>query len=202
VGGALPPAAARELAATEGLALNEQLGRMLRYSNNYIADVLTLDVAAEMGAAPTPLSGAGSVLSSYVGELGQKGAEPPLLHSGSGLTPENLLSADDLVRVLAHAYHDPRRFPAYYGGLVVPRDAPFGFLREGSEEWLDRVALKTGSMDDPHSVLGIAGYARKRDGGWMAFAVIVNGGGGRPHVPLREALQAARADVETLLKKY
>jgi serine-type D-Ala-D-Ala carboxypeptidase/endopeptidase (penicillin-binding protein 4) len=202
VSGALPPAAARELAATEGLALSEQLGRMLRYSNNYIADVLTLDVAAEMGTTPTSLAGAGSVLESYVGELGQKGASPPLLHSGSGLTPENLLSADDLISVLAHAYRDTRRFPTYYGGLVVPRDAPFAFLREGSEEWLDRVALKTGSMDVPHSVLGIAGYARKRDGGWLAFAVIVNGGAGRPHVPLHEALQAARADVEQLLKKY
>ena len=78
--------------------------------------------------------------------------------------------------MLAHAYRETRRFPTYYGGLVVPRDAPFGFLREGSEAWLDRVALKTGSMDAPHSVLGIAGYLRKRKGGWIAFAAIVNGG--------------------------
>ena len=58
-----------------------------------------------------------------------------------------------------------------YFQRVVPRDAPFGFLREGSDAWLDRVALKTGSMDDPHSMLGIAGYLRKRNGGWIAFAV-------------------------------
>ncbi len=78
----------------------------------------------------------------------------------------------------------------------------FGFLREGSEAWLDRVALKTGSMDTPHSVLGIAGYLRKRNGGWIAFAAIVNGGQMRPHVPLREALQAARSDVEALLTRF
>ena len=191
----------RVLADTQGLALNEQLGRMLRYSNNYIADVLTMDAAADIGGSPTQLSGAAQVLSNFVSGLGQTGG-PPLLHSGSGLTPENVLSANDLVGVLAHVYRDSRRFPAYYGGLVVPRDAPFGFLREGSEAWLDRVALKTGSMDVPHSVLGIAGYLRKRDGGWIAFAAIVNGGEGRPHVPLREALQAARSDVEELLRKY
>jgi D-alanyl-D-alanine carboxypeptidase/D-alanyl-D-alanine-endopeptidase (penicillin-binding protein 4) len=51
-------------------------------------------------------------------------------------------------------------------------------------------------------VLGIAGYLRKRDGGWIAFAAIVNGGEARPHVPLREALQAARSYVDELLKKY
>jgi serine-type D-Ala-D-Ala carboxypeptidase/endopeptidase (penicillin-binding protein 4) len=142
------------------------------------------------------------VLSDFLAALGPAGGPRPLLHSGSGLTPENLLSARDLVLVLSHAYRETRRFPTYYGALVVPRDAPFGFLREGGEAWLDRVALKTGSMDTPHSVLGIAGFLRKRNGGWIAFAAIVNGGETRAHIPLREALQAARSDVEGLLQKY
>jgi D-alanyl-D-alanine carboxypeptidase/D-alanyl-D-alanine-endopeptidase (penicillin-binding protein 4) len=155
-----------------------------------------------MGVAPGQLAGAAAVLSDYVARLGPAGAPPPLLRSGSGLTPENMLSANDLVGVLARAYRDTRHFPAFYGGLVVPRDAPFAFLRDGSDDWLDRVALKTGSMEVPHSVLGIAGYLRKRDGGWIAFAAIVNGGEARPHVPLREALQAVRTDVEDLLGRY
>src|SRR4029077_20442358 len=60
----------------------------------------------------------------------------PLLLSGSGLTPENELAAHDLVALLAFEYHDSRHFPAFYGGLTVPRQAPFGFLRQGSEAWL------------------------------------------------------------------
>jgi D-alanyl-D-alanine carboxypeptidase/D-alanyl-D-alanine-endopeptidase (penicillin-binding protein 4) len=196
----IPPPTAYLLGDIQGLSLGEQLGRMLRYSNNYIADVLTLDLAAEVsGGSPTQLAVAATGLSDFLAKLG---SPAPLLRSGSGLTPENLLSAQDLVSVLAHAYRDTRRFPVYYGGLVVPRDAPFGFLREGSDAWLDRVALKTGSMDVPHSVLGIAGYLRKRKGGWIAFAAIVNGGAERPHVPLREALQAARSDIEGLLARY
>lgn len=202
-GVAAPPATARTLADVQGLPLGEQLGRMLRYSNNYIADVLTLDLAAEIsGTAPAQLSTAAAVLTDFLAGL-QTPADPTaLLHSGSGLTPENLLSAQDLVTVLTHAYRDTRRFPTYYAGFVVPRDAPFGFLREGKDAWLDRVALKTGSMDLPHSVLGIAGYLRKRDGGWIAFAAIVNGGPERARIPLREALQAARSDVEDLLERY
>src|SRR5580658_5090999 len=198
-----PPATAQLLAEVQGLSLGEQLGRMLRYSNNYIADVLTLDLAAEMSAAPpTQLSASATVLTNFLGKIEGPASPGAVLDSGSGLTPENLVSAKDLVSVLAHAYRDTRRFPTYYGGLVVPRDAPFAFLREGSDAWLDRVALKTGSMDVPRSVLGIAGYLRKRNGGWIAFAAIVNGGTARAHIPLHESLQAARTDVEDLLSRY
>ncbi|MGH8180934.1 MAG: hypothetical protein ACRETR_08145, partial [Steroidobacteraceae bacterium] len=108
----------------------------------------------------------------------------------------------DLVRLLAYQYHDARRFPAFYGGLVVPRDAPFVFLRQGGSSWLDRVALKTGTLDNPRSVCGIAGYVRKRDGGWIAFAAIVNGGPSWKHVPLFQAIEAERTDIESLLKRY
>src|SRR5262245_63019033 len=99
---------------------------------------------------------------------------PAPIFSGSGLTPENLISANELASLLAYQYRDTRRFPAFYGGMVVPRDAPFQFLRTGTPDWLDRVALKTGTMETPHSVCGIAGYLRKKNGGWIAFAAIEN----------------------------
>lgn len=201
------PSNAYALAQNEGLSLKEQLGRMLRFSNNYVADLLTLDMAAaQRSEAPGQLSDASRTLSDFVLRLntashGSK-ASAPALFSGSGLTPENTLSADDLVTLLAAQYRNTRNFPAFYGGLVVPRQAPFGFLRVGSPAWLDRVALKTGTMDDPHSVCGIAGYLRKKDGGWIAFAAIVNGGERMRHVPLYKAMEAARSDVDSLLSRY
>ncbi|MEJ1965265.1 MAG: D-alanyl-D-alanine carboxypeptidase/D-alanyl-D-alanine-endopeptidase [Gammaproteobacteria bacterium] len=197
-----------ELAQIEGLSLREQLGRMLRFSNNYIADVLTLNLAASLNKEPpTDLAAASGILSDFIART-QHAAKlaslktPVPIFSGSGLTPENLISANELVSLLAHQYRDTRHFPAFYGGLVVPRDAPFQFLRTGTPDWLDRVALKTGTMDAPHSVCGIAGYLRKKDGGWMAFAVIVNGGPGMQHVPLFRAMGAARGDIEKLLERY
>lgn len=202
------PADAVELATVYGLALKEQLGRMLRFSNNYIADVLTLTMAAKTErVVPTSLAAAGDALSQFMVQVQRRekhrDATPPLLHSGSGLTPENRLSANDLVDLLAYEYRDTRNFGAFYGGLVVPRQAPFAFLRHGSKHWLDRVALKTGTMGDPHSVCGVAGYIRKKDGGWIAFAAIVNGGiDHNKHVPLYKALEAIRADIEQLLTRY
>lgn len=203
---ATAPAKLEILAEYEGLTLREQLGRMLRFSNNYIADVLTLNLAADLsGQPPAQLSMAGSVLAQFVDRAQRtvqiaKNETPPSIFSGSGLTPENLLSANDLVALLAYQYRDSRRFPAFYGGLTVPRDAPFAFLRAGSSAWLDRVALKTGTMEMPHSVCGIAGYMRKRDNGWIAFTVIVNGGPRLMHVPISRAMSAARADLEKILE--
>jgi D-alanyl-D-alanine carboxypeptidase/D-alanyl-D-alanine-endopeptidase (penicillin-binding protein 4) len=202
-----PPRGSYELGDIEGLSLQEQLGRMLRFSNNYIADVLTMDMAASVDDhPPQALASAGRLLSDFVERVQARDRPasrvPPPIYSGSGLTTDNRLSADDLVRLLAYQYHDARHFPAFYGGLVVPRDAPFVFLRQGDEAWLDRVALKTGTLDNPRSVCGIAGYLRKRDGGWIAFAAIVNGGPAWKHVPLFQAIGAERADIQSLLKRY
>ncbi len=202
------PGDAYLVAAVTGLTLKEQLGRMLRFSNNYIADVLTLTLAADMDdPAPTTLATAAQVLSNFMlrtqPSTNRTQRSPPLLDSGSGLTPENRLSANDLVRLLVYEYRDTRNFGPFYGGLVIPRQSPFNFLRNGSAAWQDRVALKTGTMDDPHSVCGVAGFLRKKDGGWIGFAAIVNGGTTQMRrVPLYKALEAIRGDIEQLLIRY
>ncbi|ROH90940.1 D-alanyl-D-alanine carboxypeptidase/D-alanyl-D-alanine-endopeptidase [Stagnimonas aquatica] len=200
-----PSNGATELARVEGAALKEQLARMLRHSNNYVADLITLNVAVAIGRKPGPLADAAQSLSDYVARAqpGKKNDARPVLFSGSGLTPENRLSAQDLVSVLEHQYRDTRRFPAFYGGLVVPREGPYAFLRRGgSPAWLDRVALKTGTLSEPISVNAMAGYLRKKNGGWMAFAVIVNGAPPRRVIPFGTAVEAIRTDIEQILARY
>jgi D-alanyl-D-alanine carboxypeptidase/D-alanyl-D-alanine-endopeptidase (penicillin-binding protein 4) len=202
-----PPDSARELAATEGLTLREQLGRMLRFSNNYIADVLTMDLAASTASsAPTDLGSAAQTLMRFMSALPSSksiaGQEPLQLLSGSGLTVENRLSAADLTAVLSYQYHNSGHFPSFYGSLTVPREAPFDFMRKGNDAWLDRVVLKTGTLNDPVSVCGVAGYLRKKQGGWIAFAAIANGSQSHAHIPLDSAMRAIQADVEDLLSGY
>jgi D-alanyl-D-alanine carboxypeptidase/D-alanyl-D-alanine-endopeptidase (penicillin-binding protein 4) len=202
-----PPDGARELAAAEGLTLREQLSRMLRFSNNYIADVLTMDLAASTASAPpSDLASAAQALSQFMSAVPRAKSisepQPLQLLSGSGLTVENRLSADDLTAVLAYQYRNTSHFPAYYGGLTVPREAPFDFMRKGGDAWLDRVALKTGTLNEPVSVCGVAGYLRKRDGGWIAFAAIVNGAPNRMHIPIDTAMHAIQTDIEEILSRY
>jgi D-alanyl-D-alanine carboxypeptidase/D-alanyl-D-alanine-endopeptidase (penicillin-binding protein 4) len=179
---------------------------MLRFSNNYIADVLTMDLAASnTSMSPPDLSSASQVLVQFMSRVSRgaqsTGQQSLALFSGSGLTVENRLSASDLNAVLAYQYHSPAHFPAFYGGLTVPREAPFEFMRRGGDSWLDRVALKTGTLNEPVSVCGVAGYLRKRDGGWIAFTAIVNGGPNRSHVPLDQAMHAIQSDLEEILSR-
>lgn len=198
-----PVQADSTIAKVNGLALREQLGRMLRYSNNYIADLLTLNIAA--ARAPQPprqLGEAAAILAGQMVRNAPAGTKAPTLYSGSGLTPENAVSSAEMVALLHTQYHDAATFPAFYGGLVVPGQAPFAFLRGGSRDWRERVALKTGTMNDPVSVCAVTGYLRRRDGGWMAFAILVNGGEKRKHVPLYKAMEAIRSDIDDLLDRY
>lgn len=192
------PTSAVEIARVDGLLLKEQLGRMLRFSNNYIADQLTLNIGANVTGKAGPLADGSRALSSYMQRVAPQVLPAPLF-SGSGLTPENRLSANELATMLASVYRDPVRFPALYGGMVVPRQAPFAFLRTGNKDWMERVALKTGTMNDPVSVCGVAGYLRKKDGGWMSFAILINGGERQKHVPLYKSMEAIRKDIEAIL---
>jgi len=196
------PGAEHVLAKVDGLPLQEQVGRMMRYSNNYIADVLTMGVALETThVPPRSLAEASGLLGDFVRRSGTASgnADAPVMESGSGLTTSNRLSAQDLVGVLRKQFHDSRHFPAFYGSLVVPRDASFDYLDRGNPDWLDRVALKTGSLMEPVSVNGIAGYLRAKDGGFMAFAIIVNGGQRLRQISHERALGASRSDIEALL---
>jgi D-alanyl-D-alanine carboxypeptidase/D-alanyl-D-alanine-endopeptidase (penicillin-binding protein 4) len=196
--------AGRVLARVESIPLQEQVGRMMRWSNNYIADVLTMGVALKArGSAPASLADASRELVALVTRAGATNTDASLvLESGSGLTTSNRISARDLLLVLREQYRDPRRFPAFYGSFVVPRDASFTYLRSGNADWLDRVALKTGTLTEPVSVSGIAGYLRKKNGGFMAFAIIVNGSERLRQVARDTALAAARADLEAVLARY
>ena len=190
------------LAAVAGLPLREQLGRMNRYSNNYIADLLTLTVATERTASrPDSLSSAAQGLGGFLQGVNES-ANPPRLYSGSGLTPESEMSARDVVGLLEYMYRDTSRFPVFYGGLTVPEQSPFAFLAEGNEEWRHRVAVKTGTLTEPDPVRAVAGYIRKKSGGWMAFAVLVNGKTAiRAHNNPR-FMDAIRAEIEGLLTRY
>jgi D-alanyl-D-alanine carboxypeptidase/D-alanyl-D-alanine-endopeptidase (penicillin-binding protein 4) len=201
------PNATVVLARVEGLQLQEQVGRMMRWSSNYIADVLTMGVALERnGKAAQSLAEASAELVKLVRGSSttpaSAEADAPIVLSGSGLTTENRLSALDFIGVLRRMYKDSRRFPAFHGSFVVPRDASFDYLQNGNGDWLDRVALKTGSLTQPVSVNGIAGYLRKKNGGWMAFAIIVNGSERLRQISHDRALGAARADLQVLLSLY
>ena len=203
-----PPAGAQALATVDGQSLGDQLSRMMTYSNNYMADMLALDLVAYGDpAGPVTLDAAGENLQALAEAAARRmrdrinvGDGSPTFHSGSGLTVDNALSAADIVALLSDVYRRSDLFPPFLGTLSVPRYSPLHMLNRGNRDWLARLSVKTGSLNDPHSVMALAGYYRTARGGWAAFAAIVNGSPGWPHVPFADALAAIRKDITVLLK--
>lgn len=204
-----PPAPQNQrVAAVEGEPLGIELRKMLTYSNNYMADTLALDLAAaQIPRRQVDLRDAGRLLEQYAGAINARGPfravggadAHPVFWSGSGLTVRNALSARDLVALLNHMYLRAGDFPAFLGALTVPAHTPVPMLAQGAPVWRTRIAVKTGSLSEPVSVFGVAGYFRSPHGGWGAFAAIINGSARRPNIPLDTSLAAVRSAVEAVI---
>lgn len=197
---------ARPLAQIKGTALGEQLRGMLVYSNNYMADLLGLDLARTAAEPPITMAKAGAWLTRYARRIDAESPWPgarnssPKLDSGSGLTAGSRVSANDLIALLAAVYRNYGDFPAFLGALTVPDQTPVNMLKGGPRIWATQVAVKTGSLSRPVSVFALAGYLRLANGHWGAFAVIVNGTRQQPRIPLERSLSAVRSDLVTILK--
>lgn len=199
-----PPAETTvELVRHRGERLSESLAAMMRYSNNYMSDVLLLNLGVESGARP-PLSVAEAAQPLQDYAAGMAGNSSTLfpdslaglrLLDGSGLDTDNRLSAGALIALLDHYYHEnPSLFPAFLNSLAVPAHARGTSLKKQDADWLTRLAVKTGGLSEPVTVTTLAGYMRFRDGGWGAFAFLVNGAPGRV-IPRADIFEAIRQDL-------
>lgn len=94
------------------------------------------------------------------------------LRDGSGLSPQNRVSAADVVRFLRAMNTHPSA-AAWKATLATPGD-PEGTLRHRLRDVADRVVAKTGSI---RGVSTLAGYATALSGKIYAFAILLNGPG-------------------------
>ncbi|MCI0510928.1 D-alanyl-D-alanine carboxypeptidase/D-alanyl-D-alanine-endopeptidase (penicillin-binding protein 4) [Chromohalobacter marismortui] len=192
-----PPATAKRLAAVDGKPLQELLLRMLNYSNNFMADTLALDLVDAPGAS---LLDAGKVLERFADRLPGHGR--PRLLSGSGLTPENRVSARGVNALLANMYQRPALFPTFVAGLQLPTNGPMHFIRRGSDTFQRHVMLKTGTLNEPVTVRAVAGYFRTRTGRWGSFAALVNGTSQTPYLAWRQVLPLVAADLTDMIQAH
>ena len=130
------------------------------------------------------------------------GGRGPIFDSGSGLAVSNELSARDVVALLGYMYRQNALFPAFYGSLPVPLSAPSRTLKQGNFDWLTRLTAKTGTLSEPVTVRSLAGYFRLADGGFGAFAFIINGTADNPALTYRQTVTAYQTDMEAILDTY
>lgn len=98
-----------------------------------------------------------------------------VINDGSGLSPENRLTADFLVQLLEYAYHNEEIFDILiHESLATPGEGPrCGSLMGRMMEpvYQDHIFAKTGTLTTL-GVSSLSGYAQCDDGRWLAFSII------------------------------
>ena len=167
--------------------------QMLLESNNVIAENLARQVAIALGM-PATFSGAADAVMTEARRLGV--TTPISLVDGSGLSPDDGIAPETLVRVLALAASRPQLRAVITGlpvagfvGTLSSGDSEFGGiggLAGGSARGV--VRAKTGNLS---TVAALAGLAYDRDGGLLIFAIMA------PQVPRAGLLQNAADAIDS-----
>jgi len=186
------PATAPVLASVSSPPLTAIVGQMLLESNNVIAEVLSRHVAIALGLPAT----FGGAAAADMAELRRLGVTTPVsLVDGSGLSPDDQIAPETLVRLLAAAAGRPDLRGAVTGlpvagftGTLSAGDSDFGVIggiAGGAARGM--VRAKTGNLS---TVAALAGLAYDRAGALLLFAIMA------PRVPSAGQLPQAAAAID------
>jgi D-alanyl-D-alanine carboxypeptidase/D-alanyl-D-alanine-endopeptidase (penicillin-binding protein 4) len=159
------------LATHEGRPLAEIVRLFMKYSNNSIAESLVKSLAVASGSVPGSWPAGIAALQAELGRLGlvTTGA---VLRDGSGLSPDDRVSARMLVDALRLASDSFRFGPEFVSSMpIANRD---GTLARRAAASADRLRAKTGLLSDQR-VTTLSGYAEMPDGEVAVFSILLNG---------------------------
>lgn len=164
------PVNAKILAEAPSKPIEQLLADMNKFSNNYVAEMLTKQLAAFNGTQGTLAAGLDIIRASVRG-AGVSDDEIELVNP-SGLTRENKFTPRALVKVLEKVRKDFRLFPEYVSSLPIA--GVDGTLKNRMKDGpaLRWVRAKTGLLTGVNSLAGFIGL---EDGEIITFAFIYNG---------------------------
>lgn len=180
------PANATFLYQLDSYPVRQLVAGLNTYSNNYIADMLLKRLGAsqpqsgkrDARGSGTYENGVAAVTKFLRDEVGLSGVFS--INDGSGLNPDNRISAAQITQVLQYMEKRMDLFPEYlaslpasgWDGTLTHR---FSFLK-GLH---GLIRAKTGTLSEPIAVSALAGYFRHPDHGMVAFAILQNGTQGK-----------------------
>jgi len=142
-----------------------------------VTDKTSLNLHAEMAlrAVGRARRGAGSAeagLEELRAFLGEAGVDPDSwsFADGSGLARSNLVSPAAVVKLLRFMYASPARDDWISLLPVAGQDGTLS-ARFADSPAAGRIFAKTGTVAH---VSALSGYARRQDGSWLAFSILVN----------------------------
>nr|WP_295905941.1 D-alanyl-D-alanine carboxypeptidase/D-alanyl-D-alanine-endopeptidase [uncultured Bdellovibrio sp.] len=165
------PEKADVLAEAESKAIEQVVADMNKFSNNYVAEMLTKNLGAVRKTKGASLADGMQVINEHMQSLGVP-ADQYRLESPSGLTRENKMSPFAMWKVLQHLRNDFQVQPEFLTSLPIAGiDGTLKKRMKNSkaERW---VRAKTGFLTN---VVSLAGYAGIEDGNVITFSFIYNG---------------------------
>jgi len=158
------------IAESESKPIEAVLADMNKFSNNYVAEMLTKNLST-LEKTPGTLSAGMKKINIHMKSLNSPSEEYEL-YNPSGLTRENKMSSFALWKVLDHLKNDYRVYPELLTSLPIAGiDGTLKKRMKNSpaERW---VRAKTGFLTN---VVALAGYAGRPDGRVFTFSFIYNG---------------------------
>jgi D-alanyl-D-alanine carboxypeptidase/D-alanyl-D-alanine-endopeptidase (penicillin-binding protein 4) len=168
---AVTPEKAEVLAESESKAIEQVLADMNKFSNNYVAEMLTKNLSAVKKSKGATLAEGVALINEHMQSLGVP-SDQYRLNSPSGLSRENKMSAFAMWKVLQHLRNDFQVQPEFLTSLPIAGvDGTLKKRMKASpgERW---VRAKTGFLT---GVVALAGYAGLEDGRVITFTFIYNG---------------------------
>jgi D-alanyl-D-alanine carboxypeptidase/D-alanyl-D-alanine-endopeptidase (penicillin-binding protein 4) len=161
------------LAKADSKPVGDSVSDMLKFSNNYVAEMLTKSLASKVSnQRPATLATGMQVVRDHLAQDLSIPISRFKLINPSGLNRENRITARDLAEILVQSQ---QHFPTFAEFLTALPIAGFdGTLKRRMKDsatagW---VRAKTGNLN---GVVSLAGYAGHKDGSLTAFAFIFNG---------------------------
>ena len=168
------------------------------FSNNFIADMLTKKLGADMFSPPGTLNNGARALKKFLVErVGIKSNFE--IENGSGLDVRNRLSCEQIVEILKFSYRQ-NLFVDLYGSL--PSFGNEGTLKKRGRNQGDAfqsVRAKSGTLTEPIVVSGLAGVYKHVRLGFVGFCILSNGISGRGQPNLSELHQFQEALINRFL---
>lgn len=167
------PTTAKALAFVEGWDIEETVSGLMRFSNNFIAEMLTKNMAIEKGAKTGTIAEGVKIIKNVLSEYGIPESSYEFKNP-SGFSRDNKISPETLVKILESIRKDFLTSPGLINALAVPGVNGSLHKRMNSVDEKRWIRAKTGLLT---SAVGLAGYIGNKNGDLYEFAFMYNGGG-------------------------
>jgi D-alanyl-D-alanine carboxypeptidase/D-alanyl-D-alanine-endopeptidase (penicillin-binding protein 4) len=165
------PADALKVATSESKSINQILIDMNKFSNNFVAEMLTKNLASLSGEKPAKLSTGVEQIRNELKQIGLTEKEM-YIENPSGFSRDNKFTARGLNKVLEVVQNDFQIFPGFVESLPILGIDGTLKKRMKNSPITGLVRAKTGYLD---GVIALAGYAGRANGDILHFSFLYNG---------------------------